>query len=50
MFFRKRLKKPDPEAEARLRSEIAAEGGLVLDQYLSGTVRGEGLTLTVNSA
>ena len=28
MFFRKRLKKPDPEAEARLRSEIAAEGGL----------------------
>ncbi len=28
MFFRKRLKKPDPEAEKALRSQIEAEGGL----------------------
>ena len=28
MFFRKRLKKPDPEAESRLRKQIADEGGL----------------------
>ena len=28
MFFRKKLKKPDPEAEKQLRSQIEAEGGL----------------------
>ncbi len=28
MFFRKRLKKPDPEAEQKLRDEIEANGGL----------------------
>lgn len=28
MFFRKRLKKPDPDAEQKLRDEIEASGGL----------------------
>ncbi len=28
MFFRKKLKKPDPEAEQRLRNEIDEMGGL----------------------
>lgn len=28
MFFRKRLKKPDPDAEQKLRDDIEAYGGL----------------------
>ena len=43
MLFRKRLKKPDPEAEQKLRQEIQAEGGvskkdtvaMILSAYLT---------------
>lgn len=28
MFFRRKLKEPDPEAEQQLRDQIKAEGGL----------------------
>lgn len=35
MFFRKRLKKYDPEKEAELRSQIEKEGGLEKNDLLA---------------